>query len=371
MYPRKLQSPSSVKSNIYKALLYLFVMFTTSMVNAQSLKVGVVGLSHDHAHGLMQQFKKGEVTIIGIVESDMQLVDRYKKRYELSESLFYKTTAEMLSRTKPDAVLAYNAIVDHLSVVEACAPKGISVMVEKPLATTVQHAERIAALAKQFNIHVLTNYETTWYPSNQQVNMMVNEQSAIGSIRKMVVHDGHQGPKEIGCSAEFLSWLTDPVKNGGGALTDFGCYGANLMTWLMKGKAPVAVTAITRQIKPDIYPKVDDDATILIEYEDATGIIEASWNWPFGIKDLEVFGTTGYLHAQNSSTIRERKKDTYESVEMKPPAYTHNIKYFADVLQGKIKSTNDLSSLENNLIVVRILEAARESAKAGKRVVLK
>jgi predicted dehydrogenase len=277
----------------------------------------------------------------------------------------------MLQKLKPDAVLAYNAIADHLAVVEACAPKGISVMVEKPLAVNNQQAEKIAALAKQYNIHVLTNYETTWYASNQQVYTMVNDQQAIGNIRKMVVHDGHQGPKEIGCSAEFLSWLTDPVKNGGGALVDFGCYGANLMTWLMKGKTPVAVTAVTRQIKPSIYPKVDDDATILVEYADATGIIEASWNWPFGIKDLEVFGTTGYLQAQNSKTIRQRNKDVYENIETKTPVYTSNLVYLADVLHGKTRPGDDLSSLSNNLIVVKILEAARQSAKEGKRVVLK
>jgi predicted dehydrogenase len=372
MYFQKQQITMVVLTSIGKLQLWLMILFmTASFTNAQTLKVGVVGLSHDHAHGIMNQFKKGEAVIIGIVETDRPLIERYKQRYQLEESLFYKSTEEMLSKVKPDAVLAYNAIADHLAVVEACAPKGISVMVEKPLATTVKDAERIAALAKQHNIHVLTNYETTWYPSNQQINTMVHEQNSIGSIRKMVVHDGHQGPKEIGCSAEFLAWLTDPVKNGGGALTDFGCYGANLMTWLMKGKAPVAVTAVTHQIKPDIYPKVDDDATILLEYDDATGIVEASWNWPFGIKDLEVFGTTGYLHAQNGNTIRERKKDSYENVQVKSPAYTSNLVYLADVLKGKIKPENDLSSLSNNLIVVKILEAARQSAKDGKRIVLK
>lgn len=372
MHFLKQETKASVTTGVIKfKWLLLKLLMIGSAVNAQSLKVGVVGLNHDHAYGLMNQFKKGEVTIVGIVETDLQLIDRYKKRYQLAESLFYKSTEEMITKGKPEAVLAYNAIADHLAVVEACAPKKIPVMVEKPLATTVKDAERIAELARQHNIHVLTNYETTWYPSNQQINIMVNKENAIGSIRKMVVHDGHQGPKEIGCSPEFLAWLTDPVKNGGGALIDFGCYGANLMTWLMKGELPVAVTAVTRQIKPEIYPNVDDDATILIEYKNATGIVEASWNWPFGIKDLEVFGATGYLHAQNSNTIRERKKDTYESVSVKPAAYTHNIKYLADVLSGKVDAANDLSSLENNLIVVKILEAARQSAKEGKRIALK
>jgi predicted dehydrogenase len=346
------------------------LLITTSAIYAQPLRVGVAGLNHDHVFGILNQFKKGEVIIIGIAEEDEQLVNRFKRDFHLPDSLFYKTTAEMLEHIKPDAVMAYNAIADHLAVVEACAPKGISVMVEKPLATTVKQAERMAALVKQYGIKLLTNYETTWYSSNQQLYEMVHVENVAGKIRKMIVHMGHQGPKEIGCTSDFLKWLTDPVKNGGGALIDFGCYGANLMTWLMEGKAPVSVMAVTKQIKPAIYPNVDDDATILLEYPGATGIVEASWNWPYGIKDLEVFGEKSYLHSLNSNTMERRDTVAYRKVEVKKAEYTDNLTYLAAVLRGKIHPVNDLSSLENNLIVVRILEAARESAKTGKRVIL-
>jgi len=336
----------------------------------QPLRVGVAGLNHDHVYGLMENYKKGRVLILGIAESDQQLISRYKQKYQLPDSLFYSSVSAMLEHIKPDAVLAYNPIADHLAVVEACAPRGVSVMVEKPLATTVKQAERMKALVDQYHIHLLTNYETTWYSSNQQVYQMIYEQKRIGNIRKMVAHDGHQGPKEIGCSPDFLKWLTDPVENGGGAVMDFGCYGANLMTWLMQGQAPIAVTAVTRHYKPDVYPKVDDDATILLEYPGAMGQIEASWNWPFGIKDLEVFGQSGYLHALNGNELQERLQNSYDPVKLSPPAYSDNLVYLADVLRGKIHPVNDLSSLENNLIVVRILEAAKQSAREGKRIVL-
>src|SRR5882762_963675 len=336
----------------------------------QLLKVAVAGMNHDHIHGILNQYKRGEVILAGIAEADGKLIERYKKAYSLPDSLFFKDLPTLLEHIKPDAVLAYNAISDHLAVVEACAPKGISVMVEKPLAITAREAERMVLLANRYHIQVLTNYETTWYASNQQLYSMVKDQRAIGDIRKMVVHDGHQGPKEIGCSPDFLAWLTDPEKNGAGALVDFGCYGANLMTWLMDGKAPIAVTAITRHIKPDVYPKVDDDATIILEYEGAIGIIEASWNWPFGIKDLEVFGQTGYLHALDATTLQQRKKETYDAVEVKPADFTNNLSYLAAVLQGTQHPDNDLSSLSNNVIVVKILEAARQSAREGKRIVL-
>jgi predicted dehydrogenase len=349
-------------------------LLASLLVNAafgqKVLRVGVAGLTHDHVHNIMHQFKNGQVIIAGIAESDPQLIARYKKTYQLPDSLFYNTLSDLIDHTHPDAVLAYNAISEHLGVVETCAPKGISVMVEKPLATTVRDADRIAALARQYHIQVLTNYETTWYNTNQQIFEMVLQQHAIGDVRKMIVHDGHQGPKEIGCSPDFLNWLTDPVKNGGGAIRDFGCYGANLMTWLMHGQAPIAVTAVTHQIKPDLYPKVDDDATILLEYPAATGIIEASWNWPFGIKDWEVFGVTGYLHALNDKVLEERTKQSYDTIPVHPAVYRDNISYLADVLSGKTNPADDLSSLSNNLIVVRILEAASRSARDGKRITL-
>jgi predicted dehydrogenase len=352
-----------------RKLLLCVGLLLTTLVNAQ-LKVGVAGLNHDHVHLLMHQWKEGKVIIVGIAENDAQLIARYKKSYQLPDSLFYPDLNALLAKQHPDAVLGYNPVAEHINVVEACAPKGIAVMVEKPLATTVAQAERMQALVNKYHTKLLVNYETTWYSSNQYVYDLTKKQGTIGSVKKMIVHDGHQGPKEIGCSADFLKWLTDPVKNGGGAVVDFGCYGANLMTWMMDGKAPVAVTAITRHYKPDVYPKVDDDATILLEYPGATGIIEASWNWPFSIKDWEVFGNTGYLHALNPNTVQQRLKDNYEPVTVPSPAYSDNLVYLADVLSGKIKPDNDLSSLENNMIVVRILEAARESAKTGKRIVL-
>jgi predicted dehydrogenase len=116
---------------------------------------------------------------------------------------------------------------------------------------------------------------------------------------------------------------------------------------------------------------VDDEATILLEYANATGIIEASWNWPFGIKDLEVFGLTGYLHALDATTLQQRMKKTYDGVEVKPATFNNNLAYLAAVLRGSYHPNGDLSSLSNNVIVVKILEAARQSAREGKRIALR
>ncbi|RYX99191.1 Gfo/Idh/MocA family oxidoreductase, partial [bacterium] len=218
-----------IKKTSIGLLLLSLISFTTVLMAQNKLNVAVAGLNHDHIFLIMNSYQKGEVNIIGIAENNQELADRFKKRYKLPDSLFFPDITSLLKKRKPDAVLAYNAISDHLAIVEAAAPLGISVMVEKPLAMTVKQAERMVQLAQKYKIHLLTNYETTWYPSNQEAYLNIKEQNAVGPIRKMIVHDGHQGPKEIGVSKEFLSWLTDPDKNGAGALVDFGCYGANLM----------------------------------------------------------------------------------------------------------------------------------------------
>jgi predicted dehydrogenase len=242
---------------------------------------------------------------------------------------------------------------------------------EKPLAVNFEHAQAIARAARDGKIHVLVNYETTWYASNQEVYKLAH-QGSFGEIRKMVAHDGHRGPKEIGVQPEFLAWLTDPVLDGGGALMDFGCYGANLMTWLMDNQRPLSVTAVTQQIKPQIYPRVDDEATIILTYPHAQGIIQASWNWPIDRKDIEVYGQTAQALTVKQNNVRFQtagKPEEQLTSEALTPPINDSINYLTAVVRGQIQPTG-LSSLENNLIVSEILDAARRSAKSGQTIKL-
>jgi len=194
-------------------------------------------------------------------------------------------------------------------------------------------------------------------------------QRAYGDIRKMVALDGHRGPKEIGVPPEFLGWLTDPVQNGAGALFDFCCYGANLMTWIMDDQRPIAVTAVTQQFKPQIYPRVDDEATVLVEYPRTQGIIQASWNWPIGRKDFEIYGERGDAIATGGQVLRTRVQGGQEETRTPPPlpaSESDSIGYLTAVVHGR--EPVGLSSLENNIIVTEIVAAGRESARAGIRV---
>ena len=355
------------------ALVFLAGNFVEGGNDRVPVRLAIAGLVHDRVNSFIVSLRgRPEVELTGIVESNTELAADCFRRLGLPQNILYTNFDELFARTNVDAVVAFTSTFDHRQVVEECAAHGVDVMVEKPLAVNMEHARAMAAAARAGGIRVLVNYQTTWYPANQSAYEIVHDQHAIGEVRKIIAHDGHRGPKEIGCSPVFLAWLTDPVLNGGGALTDFGCYGADLATWLMDGRRPTAVFAVTQQIKPEVYPKVEDEATLVLTYPHAQAIVEASWNGPFERMDLEIYGKKGYVLAPQADLVRVRKTGGDESqIKLEAPpsggALTDEISYLAAVVRKEVEPAGP-SSLELNLTVTEILDAARESARTGRRI---
>ena len=340
------------------------------------LRLGIIGLVHDHVHGVFQNVSNPDIEIVGIAEPDTALVIRYVNQYNLDRKIIFGSIEELIAKVKPEAVSVFTSISNHINVVRICAPHKIHVMVEKPLAINFQQAKEMNDLAQKWGIQIITNFETTWYPVTKDAYTKTIEENLIGEPRKMVIHDGHKGPIEIGCSKDFTTWLTDPDLNGGGAIIDFGCYGTDLISYFMNGERPTSVTAITQHIKPTIYPKVDDEATIIVTYPKMQGIIQASWNWPFSRKDMEIYGKTGYIVTTDNVHMRVRINEQSPEQMLvidKDKAIAQNpFSFFASVVRGNLKlAPNDPSSLKLNLVAMEILESAVRSARNGQTVYLK
>ncbi len=339
------------------------------------VRLAFAGLSHGHVNWWYQRVPRNDMQLVGVYEPDPALAALHVEKFGLDASIVYRTLEEMLAATRPEAVMAFGPTSAHLDTAQICAPRGVHVMVEKPLALDSASAHEMAALSRAHGVHMLTNYETTWYASNHEAHRLVRGENAIGAIRKMIVHDGHWGPSEIGCPPHFLKWLTDPAQNGGGAIMDFGCYGASLITWFMNGAAPLTVTAVTQQIKPDVYPNVDDDATIIVTYPGMQGVIQGSWNWPWHRKDMEIYGAAGSIIAVDRITLRMRERlnaaEQTRVLDPRPDPFDDPFALFAAVVRGRVTlPADDLYGLENNLTAMRILDAARESARTGATVTL-
>jgi predicted dehydrogenase len=361
------------------ALALLFVSVAPMRAQATAgtpIRVAIVGLTHGHVKGFLRTLPNSQsAKLVAIVEPNEALAKQYRDQYKLDPTLFYTDEEAMLNKLHPDAVLGYGTIAEHRKVIEIAAKHGVNSMVEKPLTISVDDALAIRKAAQEHHVQVLVNYETTWYNSNAEALKEIKE-GKLGTVRKILVRDGHEGPKEIGVGPEWLPWITDPKQNGAGALFDFGCYGADLATVINQGKTPLSVTAIGQTHKPDIYTRTEDDATVIVAYPGMQAILMPSWDWSFAVKNMEVYGNKGELFTIAGNDIVTRYKgEKTESPVHPAPALAQNesnsLDYLAAVLHHDIDPKGDLSSLETNMIVVQILDAARTSIQTGKTVMLK
>jgi predicted dehydrogenase len=371
----------SVRRQFHLALralaLLVVVGEVASLDGAQSdgakikTRIAVVGLDHDHVWSLLKDISaEPSADLIAIAEADPALVSRAQKEVPASVK-FYTDYVAMLDQAKPQAVIVATSNHRHLEILRQCAKRHIHYSTEKPMATSAADAREMERLAREANIKLMVNYWNAWVaPSHDLFHRL--RAGEVGPIQKIIVQYGHRGPKEIGISRQFADWLYDPVKNGGGAIMDFGCYGAELSLWL-KGR-PSRVYATTRKLKVAQNNKVDDDATIVLEYADATAIVEASWDWPHTKDQVEVFGPKGSLLARHD-TLQFRSADARgpnvaadgENVTLAalPKETSNPIAYFLDCIRND-KPIEDPVSARLNVQVMEILDAARESARTGK-----
>lgn len=332
-------------------------------LNTGPLRIGIAGLTHGHVEGLLwQASQRSDLQIVGIAEPNRALFEKLATKYKLDPSLHYTTLAGMLDATKPEVVSVMGSVKDHLAAAQACAPRGVHLLVEKPLAFSAADAHRMQHLAHRHGVLILTNFETSWYASVREAQRLV-AQGEFRPVRRMVFRHGHKGPREIGCSPEFLAWLTDPAENGGGALVDFGCYGAVLATWLMDGQRPTHIAATKATLKPSMYPHVDDDATIVLTYPGTTAVIQASWVWTHDNKEMDLYTERGSLHCGKWDALSIREPDR-DPRPVQPPAKPDWLKdewtYLRHVVRGEC-AVDPLSSLEYNVIVAEILDASRRA----------
>jgi predicted dehydrogenase len=351
--------------------LRLLVITAAAAVSlaAAPYRIAVVSMAHSHVGPHLEKILKSDaVTFVGLAESAPDLTARARK-LGVPENLIFADWRQMIDRIKPDVVWAFTETNRHVEVVEYCAPRKVHVMVEKPLAATHPEALAIERAAKRHGIHVFTNYSTAWQPAIYAAKAALAA-GQVGDVTRMRASIGHMGPGDPRNSA-FARWLADPVQNGGGALMDFGCYGVLQSLWY-KGR-PDGVLATTNQLRPEEFPKVEDNAVILLHYKDGLSILEASWNLPARpAAGFEIFGRKGSLNILGG-TIERRLNGaaapTALPIDPLPPERADALSYMGNALRTN-QPLEGLVALPINIAVAEILDAAKQSVKSGRLISL-
>ncbi|MCX6625838.1 MAG: Gfo/Idh/MocA family oxidoreductase [Acidobacteria bacterium] len=344
-------------------------LFLLGLPLAAQEKIAVIGLIHSHVWGHLGKMVKGDVArLVGIAETNPDLIAEAKK-IGAPDNIFRPDAVRMLDEVKPDIVWAFVPNNRHLEIIKLCGPRKINVIFEKPLASTYRDALEIRTLARRHGIQVMTNYQMAWWPSNYQAKALADS-GAIGKVWRLRGIVGHGGPGSTGARSKyFFDWLTDPEQNGAGALMDFECYNALWSLWYF-GR-PESVYAQVNQLRPEMFPKVEDNSTMVLKYKNGVGVFEGSWDLPRSFQDLEVFGLGGSLYVTNGKLELRKAKGDAESVPLEPLAAERSepISCMVNSIRNK-KAVEGLTALDINVGVVEIVEAAKLSVRGGRAITL-
>lgn len=332
---------------------------------AKTYRVGVASLVHDHVWGELQHWRshaQAEIVAVG----DVNDVLRRRAGAEFGVEHVYSSWREMLAAhgDSLDIVQVASENNVHAEIVEACAALGIHVIVEKPMAATLDGAARMARASEGAGTLLMVNWPNAWTGAYQEFERRILA-GAIGDIRYLKYRSAHNGPREIGCDPHFVAWLYDAEKNGGGAFMDYCCYGSALCARFL-GR-PDTVTGLRAVLAKD-YPLPDDNGLIAMQYAHAFGVAEGSWTQPTGYvaANLVAYGSEGALSVEGSRVTILRPGGSPETLNVPPltAPLRSGPEYLIHCLETGTAPVG-LCSISVSLTAQEILEAGFIAAQTG------
>lgn len=313
-------------------------------------RIGIVGLSHDHTWSLIEQWKGVKsAQIVGVSEHRPICTKRLKERHP--DLTLYATVEELFDKAKPTAIQLGGTNAEHAPAAEVAAARGIHVLIEKPMAATLDEAERIIR-ACEGRVRYMVNWSPTWRPYVHLMDRLI-EDGRIGRVFQIKQRGGH--------AARFVGsqlWFFDKQENGGGALIDFCGYGANYCRWWLG--YPHAVTGLGGTYEKDIA--VEDNALLLIDYGNAMGICEATWTQVGGhpYQTPIIWGTEGILRPAEGGVILQsenNREGEFITAEPLSADWRNSPTHFIAYLEGRITDLHPLIDPHRSRDVQEVMSA--------------
>ncbi len=289
---------------------------------AKTYRLGVACLSHDHVWGELQRWRDlPNVEIVAGGDDEPHLLEQLQR--EQGVTRLYPSWQELLANETLDILQVAGGNNEGADIVEAAAARGLHVVSEKPMAATLEQAERMLRAAQNAGTLLLINWPSAWSPAWQELERRVLA-GDIGDVRYTRYRSAHSGPIAIGCASSFVRDLTTPEINGAGALMDYCGYGANLAARLLG--VPTSVTGMRGVFGDEpAYAASDDNALIIAQYPRAFGVCEASWTQPVGYAGTNpvVYGSAGSLGIHHDKVLWQRPDKPEEIITPAAPQSPH------------------------------------------------
>ncbi len=328
-------------------------------------RIGFAGLVHDHIWGEIENWKAmANADLVAAADSNPPLLEKARAN---GVAKTYVSWEEMLQKEQLDILEVATDNASAVEVVEAAAPKGIHIKVEKPMSARLEQADRMLSAADKAGVQLMIRWPTAFVPANSLMFRMI-ERGEIGQPFYFRLRCAHAGPKEIGCSQYFWEWLYDEERNGAGALIDYCCYCADMCSYLFG--LPRTVVGI-RAVLAKEYPVPDDNAMILMKYDKVFGVAEACWTevaTPLQPNPL-CLGGEGNIGVVGDEVVIQKRNQDAQTIE--PPPLPEGQRNGPEYLLSCLEAGKDVDgqcSAKVSRNAQEILEAGLLSADRGEAI---
>jgi len=247
------------------------------------IRVGILSFAHYHANFWAEAINQDpRATLAGIWDADATRGQDAGAHYGAP---FYPDLEALLRVV--DAVAVTSETAEHRRLIERAAAHRRHVLCEKPIATTLEDADAIAAAVASAGIVFMQSFPKRFDPVNDEIRRLLATK-ALGRIWLVRVRHGHRH----GLSADFTrGWWTDPARSGGGTLIDEGVHATDFLRWLFGEPESVQAT-----LSHGLGLAVEDGAVATFRWPDGL-IADVSTGWTFHAADssVEFYGTEGSI----------------------------------------------------------------------------
>lgn len=337
------------------------------------MRYALIGCGRISANHIVAAQKNGLeiVAICDLVQGNME--DKQLK-FKLPESVrLYQDYHELLKEERPELVAIATESGKHAAIAIDCINAGCNVIIEKPIALSIQDADAIIGAAKANNVKVCACHQNRFNKSIQKIHEAVRMRR-FGKILYGTAHIRWARDYEYYDRAKWRgTWEQD-----GGALMNQCIHDIDLLRWLM-GDEITEVVGMTDRLKHD-YIEAEDLGIALIKFRNGSyGIIEGTTNiYPRNLEEtLYIFGEKGTVKAGGEAVnlIEEWRFSDYldtpkrvkkEFSEIPPNVYGFgHAKLYADVIDAIRNGRNPLVDAEAGKRALELVLAIYKSAATG------
>ena len=311
----------------------------------RTVNVGVIGVGAMGENHVRVYHKIEEANLVAVSDVSERALKKIEKKYGAKG---YTEYSELLENPEIEVVSVCVPTTFHHNVVMEAIKNGKHVLVEKPIAFTLEEAEEMIAAAKEAGVILATGHVERFNPAVQKAKELV-EDGVIGDI--------------VSAFAKRVGPLPPRIKDVGVSI-DLAIHDLDIMNYLFEEEV-TQVYGTMNSILDDC--DFEDHAEIMVSFDnESTGIIEVNWLTPYKRRELELTGTAGIISVDYMKQSIEVYGKFAKDIQIKheEPLKGELISFLNSVVNG----TEPEITGEDGLKALKMVIAANKSSKEHKPI---